>query len=110
MSENKEIAVVGDLNVATGFRLAGIRRVYAVESTVADDRLKKLLAELCSDPKVGIIAVTDDLTARVKKNVSSEKGFPIIVEIPKLQAPRFSGAKEYYESQTTKILGFGIEL
>lgn len=110
MSENKEIAVVGDLNVATGFKLAGVRRVYAVEGTTTDDALNKLFAELCNDPKVGIIAVTDNLIVHIKKRAGSNKGFPIIVEIPKLQAPHFLGAKEYYERQTTNILGFSIEL
>lgn len=110
MSENKEIAIVGDPNTAVGFKLAGIRRAYAVEETTTDDALNKLFAELCNDSKVGIIAVTDNLTVHVKKRVESGKRFPIIVEIPKLQAPRFLGAKEYYERQTTNILGFSIEL
>lgn len=110
MSENKEIAVVGDLNAAMGFRLAGLRRVYAVEGNAADDALSKSFAELCGDPKVGIIIVTDDLTAHIKKVARSGRGFPIIVEIPRLQAPHFPGAKEYYERQTTNVLGFTIEL
>jgi V/A-type H+-transporting ATPase subunit F len=110
LSENKEIAVVGDPNTAMGFKLAGIRRVYAVEEPTTDDALDKLFAELCNDSRVGIIAVTDNLVVHMKKGVGSSKAFPIIVELPKLQAPKFLGAKEYYERQTTNILGFSIEL
>ena len=53
-----EIAVVGTEEFVTGFRLAGIRRVYAV----SPDELVEKLVKVMDEPEVGILAVhTRDL-------------------------------------------------
>ncbi len=110
MSEKREIAVIGDSNAAVGFRLAGLKRVFELENNVADTSLEELFTSLYQDPRIGIIVMTGDLATRVKHLTKSGERYPIVVEIPKLQAPRFPSAKEYYQKQTTGILGFGIEL
>ena len=110
MSEKKEIAVIGDSNAAVGFRLAGLKRVFELENNISDRSLEELFTSLYRDSRIGIIVMTSNLITRVKHLTKSEERYPIVVEIPKLQAPRFPSAKEYYEKQTTGILGFGIEL
>ena len=53
-----EIAVVGAEEFVTGFRLAGIRKVYAV----APDKLVETLVKVMDEQEVGILAVyTKDL-------------------------------------------------
>jgi len=53
-----EIAVVGSEEFVTGFRLAGIRRVYAVSS----DKLVDKLVQVMDETEVGILAIhTQDL-------------------------------------------------
>ncbi len=53
-----EIAVVGTEEFVTGFRLAGIRKVYAV----APDKLVETLVKVMDEQEVGILAVyTKDL-------------------------------------------------
>jgi len=53
-----EIAVVGSEEFVTGFRLAGIRRVYGV----APDKLLETIVRVMDEPEVGILAVhTKDL-------------------------------------------------
>ena len=53
-----QIAVVGTEEFVTGFRLAGIRKVYAV----APDKLVETLVKVMDEQDVGILAVhTKDL-------------------------------------------------
>ncbi len=48
-----EIAVVGSEEFVVGFRLAGIRMVYGVES----DKLQETILQLLDEKSVGILAV-----------------------------------------------------
>ncbi|MGQ9587097.1 MAG: V-type ATP synthase subunit F [Thermoplasmata archaeon] len=53
-----EIAVVGSEEFVTGFRLAGIKKVYAV----TQDKLVETLVRVMDEPEVGVLAVhTKDL-------------------------------------------------
>jgi len=53
-----EIAVVGSEEFVVGFRLAGIRKVYAV----SPDHLLEKIVQVMDEPEVGILAVhTKDL-------------------------------------------------
>ncbi len=53
-----EIAVIGSEEFVVGFRLAGIKKVYAV----SPDRLLEKIVQVMDEPEVGILAVhTKDL-------------------------------------------------
>jgi V/A-type H+-transporting ATPase subunit F len=53
-----EIAVIGSEEFVVGFRLAGIRKVYAV----SPDKLLEKIVQVMDEPEVGILAVhTPDL-------------------------------------------------
>jgi V/A-type H+-transporting ATPase subunit F len=53
-----EIAVIGSEEFVVGFRLAGIKRVYAV----SPDNLLEKIVQVMDEPEVGILAVhTQDL-------------------------------------------------
>lgn len=53
-----EIAVIGSEEFVVGFRLAGIRKVYAV----SPDKLLEKIVQVMDEPEVGILAVyTQDL-------------------------------------------------
>ncbi|MBU0623295.1 MAG: V-type ATP synthase subunit F [Candidatus Thermoplasmatota archaeon] len=53
-----EIAVIGSEEFVVGFRLAGIRKVYAV----SPDNLLEKIVQVMDEPEVGILAVhTQDL-------------------------------------------------
>ncbi|AEH61319.1 Vacuolar H+transporting two-sector ATPase F subunit [Methanosalsum zhilinae DSM 4017] len=51
-----ELAVVGDGEFVTGFRLAGIRKVYEVNGNGLEDAVKSIL----EDPKVGILIMHEN--------------------------------------------------
>ena len=53
-----EIAVIGSEEFVVGFRLAGIKKVYAV----SPDNLLEKIVQVMDEPEVGILAVhTQDL-------------------------------------------------
>ena len=110
LTEKKEIAVVGDINTSIGFKLAGLKRVYALEENVEDKEINRLLTELRNDQNIGIIVLTDNFSSRVESPARDEGAIPITVEIPKLQRPIFPDSREYYRREVTNILGFSIEL
>ena len=110
MSEKKEIAVVGDANTAIGFKLAGLKRVYAIEDNVEDKVLTELLKELYTDRKVGIIVLTENFKNRAETVTRNDEGSPIVVVLPMLHRPKFPDARKYYREQITNILGFTIQL
>ena len=49
-----EIAVIGNQEFILGFRLAGIRKTYPVES---DERLVEHISRVLDDPDVGILVL-----------------------------------------------------
>jgi len=48
-----EIAVVGSEEFVTGFRLAGIRKIYVV----SPDKLLEKIVQVMDEPEVGILAI-----------------------------------------------------
>ena len=83
MSENKEegkktIAVIGDSDFTTGFRLAGIKRTYGTEN------YSEKLNELLESNDLGIIVVEEKdlskLSPRMTENVQSSVD-PVVVTL-----------------------------
>jgi len=82
------IAVIGDPDTATGFRLAGVERVYEVSE---DEDVSEILSGLEKEG-VSIIIVTERIAERnrerIKEMNARKKGVaPIIVEIPDKRGP-----------------------
>lgn len=78
-----EIAVVGDIETATGFALAGVRRVYI------HGRKEETLAkfdELFADENIGLVITThpiaEDLGPEFKEKVRRKKLLPVVLRVP----------------------------
>ncbi|MHC1594168.1 MAG: V-type ATP synthase subunit F [Methanotrichaceae archaeon] len=84
-----KIAVIGDSDTVSGFRLGGVTNSYVVK---ADEPIDAVLKELISDEELGVIIVTErvadanrstiDGLNKAKKSIT-----PIIVEIPDKGGP-----------------------
>ncbi|MDF2957024.1 MAG: Archaeal/vacuolar-type H+-ATPase subunit F/Vma7 [Candidatus Alkanophagales archaeon MCA70_species_1] len=82
------IAVIGDPDTATGFRLAGIERVYEVSE---EEDVSEIFSELEKEG-VSIIIVTERIAEKNREKIKEinvrKKGVaPIIVEIPDKRGP-----------------------
>jgi len=51
-----ELAVIGDSEFVTGFRLAGVKKIFEV----SDDELESTVNRTFNDPEIGIIVMHDD--------------------------------------------------
>ena len=75
------MAVIGDRATATGFRLAGIREVYAYEDKTAE----KKLAELLERETLGLIIINESLLQkfdwRMKKRLE-KLAKPVVIAVP----------------------------
>ncbi|WP_227133820.1 V-type ATP synthase subunit F [Halorubellus salinus] len=67
---SQEIAVVGSPDFTTGFRLAGVRKFYNVESEDADE-LDDAVREVARDEDVGIVVMHDDDVAELSREPRS---------------------------------------
>jgi len=110
-----DIAAIGDEDLVSGLRLAGVSRYYIVRSEAnAVEDVRKTLSELIGDPSVGIVAVqeeyakhVEDLAAQVRE---SKKITPVIIEVPSKFGTRYQNIKEYYKAFIRKSVGFEVEI
>lgn len=75
------VAVIGDVDTITGFKLGGVTKGYVVNT---EDEAKKALDELIEN-KISIIIITqkiaDEIREYINKTIGSEI-VPMIIEIP----------------------------
>ena len=90
---NMEIAVIGDLELVSALRLAGLRKTYTIqgERHVAAD-IRKALAECMGDPNVGVVVMLEEYAGMAGEAVSQYRQgksvLPVIVEGPSKRGTR----------------------
>jgi vacuolar-type H+-ATPase subunit F/Vma7 len=112
---NMEIAVIGDLELVSALRLAGLRRTYAIQSERhAADEIRKALDDCMSDPKVGVVVMLEEFAELASDAVShyrqSRSILPVIVQVPSKRGTRHPDVVAYYKQFSREYLGFDIEL
>ena len=110
-----DIAVIGDEDLASGLRLAGISRYYAIEDdNDAPEKVRKALSELINDPSVGIVVVQENHAEYIEDMLSqvreSKSMTPVVVEVPSKFGTKYRDIKEYYKAFIRKSVGFGVEI
>lgn len=75
------VAVIGDINIVSGFRLGGVKRAEVVnsveEATIAFDKFL--------DEEISIIIITQNLANEIREHIHKKIGssvLPMIIEIP----------------------------
>jgi V/A-type H+-transporting ATPase subunit F len=103
---NDKIAVVGDRDTVTGFRMVGVQ-----ESTVPSSpaEIRKALFEYFRDPQMGLIVITEPLAEQVEDTILelSEAPVPVILLIPDRE-----GSTGAYETVLRELIrrAVGIEI
>ncbi len=109
------IAVIGDEDLVSGLRLAGVSRYHIIKGNheVGED-VRKALTELIGEPEVGIIAIQEDYTKYVEDlmtQVKEEKSLtPVIIDVPSKYGTKYEDVTEYYRVYIRKFIGFDIEI
>ncbi len=106
-----DIAVLGDEDLVSGMRLAGVRRARVVEGGA--EEVQRELSALIGDPSVGIIIILEEyaeLAADIVRRARETKDAPIMVEVPSKHGTRFGDVSAYYRSYIREFIGFDIEM
>jgi vacuolar-type H+-ATPase subunit F/Vma7 len=114
-SGHLNIAIIGDEDLVSMMRLAGIRRYRLIEDgeNTGQD-VRKALDELRSDPEVSVIAIQEDYAEYVRdiiEKVQEGKSLtPVIIEVPSKRGTKYPDAAEYYKAFVSKFVGFEIQI
>jgi len=112
---NLNIAILGDEDLVSGLRLAGVTRYHVIKDDhdIGED-VRKALAELIGDPDVGIIAIQEDYVKYAEDLVGQvreeQRLTPVIIEVPSKYGTKYEDVIGYYKSYVRKFTGFDIEI
>ena len=109
------IAVIGDEDLVSGLRLAGVNRYYVVEGNHdAGEEVRKALTELMGEPEVGVIVIQEDYAKYVEDLMTQVKEgkslTPVIIEVPSRYDTKYQDVTQYYKVYIRKFIGFDIEI
>lgn len=108
------VAVIGDEDLVSGMRLAGVS-VYTIVEGERDTRetVRNALAEFMGRD-VGVIAVQEDFMPYIqdiiKKMRDEKRLFPAIVEVPSKRGTKVESVIASYRSYIRKFVGFDIQI
>ena len=108
-----EIAVIGDEDLVSGLRLAGVRR-YRIVTEGDREEVRQALTELLDEPGVGIIVILEDYARHVADLVTQAQerktSPPVVIEVPSKYGTRYKDVTQYYKAYIHKFIGFDIEI
>jgi len=112
---NLEIAVIGDNELVSALRLAGIRKTRAIASDRnAVEEIRNSLQEYMSDPAVGVVVLLEEFAELANSLVlqyrQSKSVLPVIVEVPSKHGTKHPDVVGYYKQFSRGFLGFDIEI
>ena len=107
------IAVIGDEDLVSGLRLAGVSRYYMIKGDGRED-VRKALTELINEPDIGVIVILEDYVEYVEElvtQVRKERGMtPVIVEVPSKFGTKYKDVVGYYKTFIKQSIGFEVEI
>jgi V/A-type H+-transporting ATPase subunit F len=108
-----EIAVVGDEDLVSSMRLAGVRR-YRIVTEGDKEEVRQALTELLDEPGVGIIVILEDYMEYVADLISQAQerktSPPVVIEVPSKYGTRYKDVAQYYKAYIRRFIGFDIEI
>jgi vacuolar-type H+-ATPase subunit F/Vma7 len=108
-----EIAVIGDEDLVSGLRLAGVSHYRIIEEGDREE-VRQALTEFIDEPDIGIIVILEDYTEYVGDLVTQagERRAlpPVVIEVPSKYGTRYTDVSQYYKAYIRKFIGFDIEI
>ena len=109
------VAVIGDEDLVSGLRLAGISKFYTIKGDHdASEDIREALKELLAEPGIGVIIILEDYAEYARGLLSSlrqEKSItPIIIDVPSKFGTQYKDIRGYYKKIIKESIGFDIEL
>ncbi|MFC1952230.1 V-type ATP synthase subunit F [Chloroflexota bacterium] len=113
--QHLNIAVIGDEDLVSAMRLAGVSRYHIIkeEHEVGED-VRQALTKLIGEPEVGIIAIQEDYARYVEDLIAQvQEGknlTPVIIEVPPKHGTKYEDVTQYYKGYVRKFTGFDVEI
>ena len=80
------IAVIGDEDLVSAMRLAGVSRYHLISGENVAEEVRQALNGLIAEPDIGVIALAEDYVPYVedllKRVKEGRKSTPVIIEVP----------------------------
>ncbi len=109
----KEIAVLGDDDFIVGFKLAGVKKTFVINTNKPIDELRevvnKVLMRIYEDPSVGIVIIQYKLK-EVTEALLKTAQHPFILFLPSSREVSKVDVKELYLRQIKSFLGVSMEV
>ncbi len=107
------IAVIGDKDLVSGLRLAGVQHYRVIEGDAADE-VGQALTEFVDNPDIGIVVIMEDYAEHIGDLIAQaqeQKVSPtVVIEVPSKSGTRYEDVAKYYKSYIRKFIGFDIEI
>ncbi len=109
------IAVIGDEELVSGFRLVGISRYYLIKND-HDTRedVRNALNELIANLDIGLVVILEDYAEHVTDILSSiregKRITPVIIEAPSKFGTKYKDVVSYYKAFIKQSIGFDVEI
>jgi len=109
------IAAIGDEELVSGLRLAGISKYYVIKDNHdVREEVRKALGELMNEPSTGIIVIPEDYAEYVEDILNRVRGgkriTPVIVEVPPKSGTKHKDVVGYYKAFIKTSIGFDVEI
>ena len=109
-----EIAVIGDEDLVSGLRLAGVSR-YRITEEGNREEIRQAITEFIDEPDVGIIVILEDYMRYIEDLVAQageekKASSPVVIEVPSKYGTRYKDVTQYYKAYIRKFIGFDIEI
>jgi len=114
-AKHLDIAAIGDEDMVSGLRLAGISRYLMIKGNhdVSED-VRKALSELIDEPNIGVVVILEDYVEYVRDLVAhvreGRKVNPVIIEAPSKFGTKYKDIVGYYKALIKASIGFEVEI
>lgn len=114
-AKHLDIAAIGDEDMVSGLRLAGVSRYFMIKGNHdTGEDVRKALSELIDEPNIGVVVILEDYVEYVKDLVAHvrerRKVTPVIIEAPSKFGTKYKDVVGYYKTFIKASIGFEVEI
>jgi len=114
-AKHLDIAAIGDKDMVSGLRLAGVSRYFMIKGNHdTGEDVRKALSELIDEPNIGVVVILEDYVEYVKDLVAHvrerRKVTPVIIEAPSKFGTKYKDIVGYYKTFIKASIGFEVEI
>jgi vacuolar-type H+-ATPase subunit F/Vma7 len=109
------LAVIGDADLVSGMRLAGVSRYHVItDNQYSGDDVRKAVLNFINDTNIGVIALQEDYLPFIEDITrglrEQKKVLPVIIEVPSKRGTKFGDVALHYRAFIRSFVGFDVQL